>query len=350
VIRGLLLAGGVATPVAPPFGPLPEKGFLWIDCDRDDPRAWVEPVTELTGARVFENHLSDVDNLAHPSFYDSTQDYEMIIFRGLAAGAVAENTDSLVHLRTRPSVFFLFGRCLVTVRAIDSQIVPAVHERLLSPGQRLPTHPEELMLRILSAMVDRYLALRQPLTDQLERWQRELLDPRRAFRDWLTLLDGRREARRLEQLCEEQRAAIQEWLEERLERGADPHPTRFATLSDALQVRTTDLIEHIDRILGHARRLESSVESAVQLHFASTAHRTNEVVRTLTTITAIFLPLTLITGIFGMNFETIPGLHSPLGFWITMGAMAAIAIALLAFFRARRYLSENPRKRRARRG
>jgi Mg2+ and Co2+ transporter CorA len=78
----------------------------------------------------------------------------------------------------------------------------------------------------------------------------------------------------------------------------------------------------------------------VQLHFSATAHRTNQIMRTLTVLTAIFMPLTLITGIFGMNFEVMPGIHSPSGFWWTMGTMAFIALGLVTFFRARRYLEE----------
>ena len=57
--------------------------------------------------------------------------------------------------------------------------------------QRLPSGPEELMLRILNGMVDRYLDLRQPLADQLEYWQQQLLSPRKPFRDWMLLLDAR---------------------------------------------------------------------------------------------------------------------------------------------------------------
>ena len=149
--------------------------------------------------------------------------------------------------------------------------------------------------------------------------------------------------------------ALQEWRDERLEHaeaGAhDPHGLH--AMSDALQVRTSDLVGHIQRVLSHARRLESSVESAVQLHFSATAHRTNEIVRTLTAITAVFMPLTLITGIFGMNFEFIPGLHSPSGFWWALGAMATIGVLLIALFRARAMLSASTlfsqQRRRARR-
>jgi Mg2+ and Co2+ transporter CorA len=216
-------------------------------------------------------------------------------------------------------------------------------------GTRMPPSPEDLMLRILNAMVDRYLELRQPLTEALERLQRELLDPRRPFRDWYPLLEARREAMRLQDLCEEQLDAIQEWRDERLERSGDsvgepaaPAPRQtLAPLSDNLQVRASDLVEHINRVLNHARRIESSLETAVQLHFSAIAHRTNEIMRTLTAITAVFLPLTLITGIFGMNFEFIPGLHSPSGFWWALTAMLVIGVAMLAFFRARALIHES---------
>jgi Mg2+ and Co2+ transporter CorA len=63
------------------------------------------------------------------------------------------------------------------------------------------------------------------------------------------------------------------------------------------------VLEHIERVLTHVRRLEQASEAAVQMHFSAVGQRTNDIMRTLTVLTAIFLPLNLITGIFGMNFE-----------------------------------------------
>jgi magnesium transporter len=344
----------------PPDPPL-ERGFVWVDAHFEQPRAWVATVEALTGVALLEDHLSDAENATHPSYFDSTRDYEMIVFRGLALRP-EPGAGEPIRIRTRPTVFFLFPRCLVSVRPADSREAPALRARLLEAKhytQRLPARPEELMLRILNGMVDRYLDLRQPLTEQLEHWQRELLDPRRAFRDWAALLESRRQLRKLENLSEEQLDALQEWRDERIDRldrrGADepqtdrrdpsgapddPSSPSRLPLTDALEVRVNDLVEHIERVLGHARRLETSVESAVQLHFSATAHRTNQIMRTLTVLTAVFMPLNLITGIFGMNFDLLPGIHSPAGFWWTIAAMGVIALALLAFFRARRYLEE----------
>lgn len=330
---------------------VPADGFVWIDTLHTDGRAWVDSAQRLSGVSLFEDHLLDAENAAHPSYFDSTHSYEMIVFRGLAI-APPQHHAGTIRIKTQPTVFFLTPRMLVTVRAADSRLVPALRERLIQDaqtGQRLPTGPEELMLRMLNHMVDRYLELRQPFTDQIESWQKALLDPRRPFNDWLQLLDARSEARKLELLCEEQLDAIQEWRDERLDRfdpGATCPPSALPALNDRLQVRANDVVEHIHRVLAHAKRLEASVETAVQLHFSATAHRTNEIMRTLTTITAIFMPLTLITGVFGMNFEFIPGLQSKSGFWITMGVMLALALAMLLFFRARRYLAGNEMDRR----
>ena len=360
-MRVMLLGGSQAEAVDLAGAPegLPDKGWYWIDCDYEQSRDWVDAVAAISGIQVYEDHLLDAENRQHPSCFDATRDYEVIVFRGLESATESGGGTRTFRIRTRPTVFFIFPGCLVTIRSPDSRSVPVLRKRILeSVGgrQRAPQSPEELMLRLLNLMVDRYLELRQPLTEQLERWQRMLLDPRKPFSDWYALLQARGELRRLEQLCEEQLDAIQEWRDARLDEGrggplhAPRQPGSLPMIGDPLLIRTSDLVEHVQRVLNHARRLEQSVETAVQLPFSSTAHRTNEIMRTLTTLTAVFMPLTLITGIFGMNFEFIPGVKAHEGFWWTLAAMALIALTMLAWFRARRYLDsgESLWRRRAR--
>lgn len=299
---------------------LPEKGFVWLDLVYDEIDSLAERIEALTGVRVYDEHVEDARFLGHPSTFDGTDQYEVIVFRGLAPFEANE------PITTRPTTYFNFDRLLVTVRAPDSRSVAQVKNRLLAVPAKAPQSPDDLMHRLLSAMVDHYLDLRQPLTQRLDRWQRALLDPRKPFSDWMRLLEGRNDLRRLQNLCEEQRDAVQEWRDFRL-----------PEIDERLQIRFADLVEHIDRVQAHARYTEQQAESAVQLYFAANAHRTAEIMRLLTLITAVFMPLTLIAGIFGMNFEAIPGLHSRYGFWISLGSMAVIVVALLAYFRWRRW-------------
>jgi Mg2+ and Co2+ transporter CorA len=79
------------------------------------------------------------------------------------------------------------------------------------------------------------------------------------------------------------------------------------------------------------------------MHFNAQSNRTNEIMRTLTVLTAIFLPLNLIAGIFGMNFDFIPLIHDVGGFWLALGSMGLIAVALALLFRRKRYLERSQR-------
>jgi magnesium/cobalt transport protein CorA len=301
--------------------PMPADGYLWLTLAYEETEALAAEVQRLTGVRIYDDHIDDVRNLAHPSSFDSTEAYELVVFRGLKPGGKVEK------IETRPLFLFNFDRALVTIGPPDSRSVAQVKTRYVGVPGKCPQNPDELMHRLLSAMVDSYLDFRDKLTERLDGWQRALLDPRRPFRDWYRLLEQRTELRRLMHLCEEQLDAIAEWRDDRL-----------STMSERLHVRFTDLIEHIERVKDHARQTEQQAESAVQLYFAATTTRTGEIIRLLTLITAIFMPLNLITGIYGMNFDFIPGLHSQAGFWISLGAMLSVVVFLVGFFRWRRWL------------
>ena len=217
---------------------------------------------------------------------------------------------------------------------------------------RIPTSPVDLVLRMVNAMVDSYLDLRKELTVQLDNWQTELLKPHSRFNNWSALTGIRSQLHTLEDLCEEQHDAMQEWLdtlrEQPLVAGSTSSlnsisPVISQAEHDALIARARDVIEHIERVVHHVRRLEQSAESAIQIYFGAQGNRTNDIMRTLTALTAIFLPLNLITGFFGMNFETFPLIHNKNALWWTMGAMVLIAITLGVVFWRKRYLARTGR-------
>jgi len=300
---------------------LPETGFVWLDCVRAEDSDWSELLQRLTGVVVHERHLKDSLNPAHPSYCDGTSEYEMVIFRSLSPQSEEG------QFASRPTTFFMLPRLLVTVRSDDSRSVAQVKARLLGGGGRLPQRPAGLMHLILNAMVDRFLAMRESLTLQLEQWRGDLLDPKNPFDDWRTLMDHRRQLRKLEMLCEEQEDAVSGWRE-----------MTAVEIDDHLAVRLNDLLEHIHRVMRFAREQQAEIESLVQLHFSAVAHRTNEIVRVLTVLSAIFLPLTFIAGIFGMNFEHMPELKMEYAYFVALGAMTVLAMGLLLLFRHKRWL------------
>ncbi len=340
---------------------LPAEGFLWIGLPRREFElqlgALQQRLARWTGAQLLDLHVSDLMNPQLPSHFDYTSWYDLMVFRRLATMPGSQQyladdeprnaagvNDALKAIDTSPVGFAVFDRVLITVHPGECSLrdyfagkLGAQQEgRDLRGSTRLPTSPAELMLRMVNHMVDSYLDLRRLLTRQLTTLQGLLLDRRGHFRDWSVVLHARDTLSRLEDLCEDQRSAVQEWIDALGEWPVGD--ARAERERELLRVRSRDVLEHVERVLTHVRRLETSAETSVQMHFSLTGERTNNIMRTLTVLTAIFLPLNLITGIFGMNFDNLPLVHAATGFWIAVGVMVITALALGAFFWRKRYL------------
>jgi magnesium transporter len=136
---------------------------------------------------------------------------------------------------------------------------------------------------------------------------------------------------------------MQEWLDTMREQSATQVRPASQAEHDGLVARARDVIEHIERVVHHVRRLEQSAESAIQIHFGAQSNRTNDIMRTLTALTAIFLPLNLITGFFGMNFETFPLIHYKNALLWTIVFMVSIALVLGLVFWRKRYIARTGR-------
>ena len=326
-------------------------GFLWLSCTRDelarDAADIQSTLLACAGADLLGLHVSDLCNASLPSRFEDTLRYDLMVLRRLSSHAPGRGADhptlALIDLIETDAVgFVVFDRVLLSVHGEGCLLREHFFERVRSGaiaegrgGARLPSSAAELMLRMLSTVVDGYLDLRRQLTRHLEQLQRHLLNPRSRFNNWQSLLDARTALQALDDTCEDQRGALQAWIES----AASPSPAESSAELEMLRVRSLDVLEHVERVLGHVRRLAHGAETAVQMHFSAIAHRTNSIMRTLTVLTAIFMPLNLITGFFGMNFDTLPLIHRAAGAWIALGLMAALGAELIAYFWRKRYLS-----------
>ncbi len=379
-IAGAKLSESVELPQA-----LPEQGFVWIACTRREYEARLSDIQvalqRLVGTPLVDLHVSDLLNRQLPSHYDYTSQYDILVFRRLATRAgqpapgntpsavdaltpVAEAEEALKpgrrtraggppvlrRIDTSPVGFAVFDRLLLTVHPQDCTVRDVYAQRLLdaasaearAAGVKLPTSPADLMLRVVNLMVDGYLELRRELTRQMDHWQSQLLRPKARFSNWNAVLDARLALHELDEICEDQRSALQDWIDslETWPEGDTPGQQREREL---LKVRSRDVLEHIERVVHHVRRLEHSAETAVQMHFSAQSNRTNDIMRTLTAVTAVFLPLNLITGFFGMNFEFMPLIHTSAGFWITLGLMLLLVTVVVTVFWRKQYLDRTRR-------
>jgi len=346
----------------------PAGGFIWIYLEREslekDASLLQQAAQSLGGSPLLDLHLKDLGNRSHPSHYDYTSIYDLVIFRRLATEAEVRTEAAEAHeelpggelaafarVRTRAVGFVVFDRLLVTVHPAGCFTAKTFIERFLADAlqneglsaaarSRLPTGAADLMLRMLNLMVDSYLELRKQLSSELDSWQQQLLAPGSRGADWRALMLARAALHTLEDLSEGQKDAMQEWLDTQREQ---PALWMAQAERDSLQARGRDVVEHIERVVHHVRRMEQGAETAVQIHFSALGHRTNEIMRALTALTAVFLPLNLITGFFGMNFEYLPLIHSDYAMWVILALMLAVGITVFLVFWRKRFLARSGR-------
>lgn len=328
--------------------------FLWLSCARSEFEECLpdiqEILTNLDGRPLLDFHIQDLLSTQQPSHYDFTSYYDVIVFRRLTAynmdDSENENPDACElslarYISTAPVGFIIFDRILLTVHddiehrnQFAAKLLndnTASTGRLRRTGLHLPISPDELMLRLVDFLIDGYVDLRRHLSHQLDRWQNALLSTEQPQTNWQALFESRNALHQMEDLCEDQSVAIKAWLESIEDEGDDSN-------TELLEVRARDVIEHIERSRSHVHRLESSLEGAIQLHFSATANRTNHVMRTLTVLTAIFLPLNLLTGLFGMNFADMFLTKYSWGFWLVLVVMLANTAVLVHYFSRKNYL------------
>jgi Mg2+ and Co2+ transporter CorA len=348
-------------------------GFVWLDYHHSevalDEEHWQAAVQSLTGIPIDDYHVSDVLNLQHPSSFDLTDDYDFLIFRKLVLpeqlrqtahqDTEQKNIFSPDKINTSPVSFILTDHAIVTIRTEHSPVFAQMHQRLnafmqshtegmskesIPKAKRVPTSPLDLCLKLLNALIDQYLDMRAPLTEQIQSWQTELLQGHHRFSQWAQLLNESVALQQLENLCEEQIDALQELRDNFIEDQVDDENANESVRPliqpqgqrrDIMLVRIKDLLEHAERVQRHTVRLQASLQSAIDLHFSASSNQTNETMRFLAIVTAVFAPLTLLAGIYGMNFDIMPGLHNKNGFWLMLGVMVLTTVGLLYYFRRR---------------
>ena len=111
------------------------------------------------------------------------------------------------------------------------------------------------------------------------------------------------------------------------------HP--FKRHFDSIELR--DFYEKFERLHSMTQMYYDQLSDLVGSYISTSSHQINEKMKVLTMLSAVFIPLTFIVGVYGMNFKYMPELDNPEGYYITWGLMLGLAIGLLAWFKIRRW-------------
>jgi magnesium transporter len=291
---------------------------LWVDIS-DPTQEAIEPLLE---GRFGFHELAAEDTVSPETLpkYDPYPTYDFFVFRAVDVD-LGEHASQSYKLAA-----FLGGNFLVTVHKELHKRMDEIWERLPGDKRVLASGADFLLHAIVDAMVDEHFPLLEKIDNCVDDVQDAIFtDPRPGQLD--ELLHLKRDVNLLRRHSLPQRDLLNQ-----ISRG----DAQFITREHLIYFR--DVYDHMFRITETIDVQRDAMAGAMEAYLSVIANRTNEIMRVLTVFSAIMLPLSLIAGIYGMNFEHIPELHWIRGYWYALALMAIIAVAMLVFFRRKGWI------------
>lgn len=223
--------------------------------------------------------------------------------------------------------FFIGPTYLVTVHNGQSRSIKEMQENAARNPKVLGEGPVSLFHRIVDMMVDHYRPEVQKLEDRIDDLEAEVLD-RPSPELMRSILAEKRRVAGLRRIVTPQRDVIA-----RLAR------REFVDISTDMSFRFRDVYDHLQRLADDASMFQDRITGILDAYLTNVSNKMNEVMKVLTLVATVFMPLTLVSGIYGMNVHLpeFPG-GDGVQFWWLAGIMIGVVALMLVLFRRNRWL------------
>lgn len=293
---------------------------LWLDIDREDPAR--EEALLRDKLQLHPLAIQDAQRDRHPPKVEEFDHFTFLLYRGL------KRFDSGLDVEHIQASFFIGTHFLVSYHTGPALSIEKLWQEE-SEVKSLLTKPALVLARILRASVYRYLDGISDLENELSQIEDSMLQhPSDSIMHDLVIYRSR--LRKLNRVFNYHERVVRRVLQE----STAELNMEDITLYHAMQ----DVYDKCERLSTLGAMYYDQCGDLVEGHLSLTSHQLNKTMQALTVITAIFVPLGLLAGIYGMNFENMPELHTQNGYFILLGVMAAAATVLLLLFKRRGWL------------
>jgi magnesium transporter len=291
VVRACYRDGGGTMHVDWPVEKIPEavndrEGILWVDFEA----AKEEGAREVEGwlRRVFQFHHLAVEDALEETHVPKVDDWGAYLYIVFRVPRIANGSDVL---ELHELDVFLGPNYLVTFHVAPLEILGAERSSIArDPRDRLRHGADHLLFRLLERAVDQSLAVIEELDERVDEIQNEVIE-RPSNRVLRTIFRAKRSAIKLHKTLAPQREVLN-----RLAR--DP----YQPIREEHRVYFRDLYDHLVRIHDISESLRDLIAGTLETYLSVISNRTNEIMKTLTVVSVMFLPMSFLAGFFGMNF------------------------------------------------
>jgi magnesium transporter len=299
----------------------------WIDVQGFGDEAVLRRIAEMFSLHALT--LEDATNVPQRAKSQVRADHHIVVARAPDPGFAD-------HVEV-PQVFLLIGRhFLLTFQDHYYGFFDPVRERIregIGPIRRLG--PDYLAYALLDTMVDHYFPRLEASSEQLEDLEERVYGE--ATPDLLEALHrARRDLVVIRRVGWPQREALRAMVVE---------PSPF--VGDEVRPYLASVEQHMTQAMEAVDAARETATGLVEIYLSNVSQRTNEIMKVLTLMASIFIPLTFIAGIYGMNFEHMPELHDPRGYFVVLAAMVVLAVGMVVYFFRRGWLGSGSKKDRS---
>jgi magnesium transporter len=292
--------------------------LFWVDLCDCPPEVERRLLVEEFGVHALA--LQDAQRSRHQPKLEIFGEYTFILLKGLGP-----DRDEFAF-ETIQMAIFVGRRFLITRHSAPSPSIDRLWTEVQGDVSVFARGPDSLALRLARLLVDRYLQRLLTLEPQLEDLEQAIVE--HPGDDVLAELTGYKTT--LRKFRRVLLYHVQIFLQLLEGPPATFRPERIH------EVR--DVYENQERANSLATLYYEVASDLIEGYISLASHRLNNIMKILTIVTAIFVPLSFLAGIYGMNFENMPGLKSSVGYFVLLGSMAVIATALLLVFRRKHWL------------
>ncbi len=290
-----------------------QENLVWVD---------MEAPTEADDkilSDVFRFHpltIEDARLTRNAPKVEPFDDYLFFIFHG-----VKLETNSY-NFSTKELDGYLGGNFVVTYHHENFQSIDTVKQQIRNSPFICGRGADYLLHQILDELVDLYVPVIDDFDNVINEIEGRIFNSQRANNSVLEeILELKRNVGRLRRITSKQLNVIY-----RIAHG------EFPLIEEKHLPFYRDVHDHLMRVSDLSDSYRDAIGGLLDIQFNVVSNRTNEVVKVLTIFSAIMLPLSVIAGIYGMNFDYMPELHTQNGFYVTLGFMALVTALLLLYF------------------
>ncbi|HVA46694.1 MAG TPA: magnesium/cobalt transporter CorA [Pirellulales bacterium] len=283
-----------------------------------------DTITRL--GQIFKLHPLALEDVVHLHQRAKVDQYDQRLF------IVARMAQLNEGLETEQLSMFVGDKFVLTFIEDPGDCFEAVRERLRGGGRLREAGPGYLAYSLLDAVVDSYFPIVESYAERLDRLEDRVI-ARPSRRAVAEIHSAKHDLRSLRRIVWPLREAVNSLVR-------DPSPF----VDEETRVHLRDCYDHLVQIIDLVETYRELCSDLTDLYLSSLSNRMNEVMKVLTIIATIFMPLGFITGLYGMNFHTdrsrwnMPELSWPYGYPYALGLMALTVLAMLWYFRRKGWL------------